>query len=189
MTRRRAAADLRRANAATARFSPRARVVSISSARDAAMPFAMKDFLEAIGPSASLIFASWIFLSFLQTRYTSAYDRYRSLIEERRQNLKKAPDEGVTDEDPHQRSLAGQIALYRRRCEHMRLATNFGVIAAILLIVTILCGGLQVLAPQAGVVRLVGAATAVGGLSLLIAAAAFVLFENSLIRHAMNDEP
>src|SRR3954470_17003472 len=101
------------------------------------MYFKSKDFLEAIGPSASLIFASWIFLSFLQTRYTAAYERYRSLIDERRQNLTQKPDEGVTDEDRHQRSLGGQIGLYRRRCEHMRLATNIGVIAAMLLIITI----------------------------------------------------
>jgi hypothetical protein len=153
------------------------------------MQFTMKEFLEAIGPSASLIFASWIFLSFLQTRYTAAYERYRSLIDERRQNLKKKPDEGVTDEDRHQRSLGGQIGLYRRRCEHMRLATNIGVIAAMLLIITILCGGLQVIAPDAAVIRVVGATAAVVGLAMLMVAAAFVLLENSLIRHAMDDEP
>jgi hypothetical protein len=152
------------------------------------MEFSMKDLMEAIGPSASLIFASWLFLSFLQTRYNSAYDRYRALIQERRERLRTADDQAPEDADRHQRSVKEQIALYRRRCEQMRHATNIGVLAAILLIVTILCSGLQVVAPQLGMLRYVAAAGALLGLGLLVLAAAFVIAENVLIRHAMNDE-
>jgi hypothetical protein len=149
------------------------------------MDFSMKDFMQAIGPSASLIFASWIFLSFLQTRYTSAYDRYRSLVNERRQQLESSEPQG---NDRHQQSIAGQIDLYRRRCESMRLATNIGVSAAMLLIVTIITSGLQVMLPQVGALKLIGAATAMLGLLLLIVAAVFVIIENVQIQHAMNDE-
>jgi hypothetical protein len=49
--------------------------------------FSAKDLLEAIGPNATLIFAAWIFLSFLQQRYLDAYEHYRQLIEERRCEL------------------------------------------------------------------------------------------------------
>ena len=48
------------------------------------MDFELKDLLEAIGPNATLIFAAWIFLSFLQQRYTAAYDRYRALVPRQR---------------------------------------------------------------------------------------------------------
>jgi hypothetical protein len=44
------------------------------------MPFQLSDVLKAIGPTASIIFAAWIFLSFLQTRYDSAVERYRGLL-------------------------------------------------------------------------------------------------------------
>jgi hypothetical protein len=152
------------------------------------MDFTMKDLLEAIGPSASLIFASWIFLSFLQTRYTAAYDRYRSLVEERRQHLEQQKQHADQNDDRHQQSIGKQIELYRHRCEFMRMATNIGVAAAILLIVTILCGGLQVILPGAGALKWTGAVTAFSGLTLLIIAAVFVIVENVQIRHAMDDE-
>jgi hypothetical protein len=48
------------------------------------MDFELKDVLGAIGPSASIVFAAWIFMGFLQQRYTAAYERYRSLIEDYR---------------------------------------------------------------------------------------------------------
>jgi hypothetical protein len=85
--------------------------------------FQLKDLLEAIGPTASLIFAAWIFLSFLQARYTTANERYRSLLDEFRQH---------TSQDARRSSLRDQITEYKRRCEQMRLATNMGVSAAIL---------------------------------------------------------
>jgi hypothetical protein len=84
--------------------------------------FQLKDLLKALGPTASLIFAAWIFLSFLQSRYTTAYEHYRSFIDESRQHPNR-----------HRRreSLRDQILEYKRRCEQMRRATNLGVIAAI----------------------------------------------------------
>src|SRR3954462_6929975 len=71
------------------------------------MDFELKDLLEAIGPNATLIFAAWIFLSVLQTRYTGAYDRYRALIEGYRNS---------SGDSARRRSLVQQIDLYKRRC-------------------------------------------------------------------------
>src|SRR3954471_7606792 len=132
------------------------------------MQFTMKDLLQAIGPSASLIFASWIFLSFLQTRYTAAYERYRQLIQERREQLHGDGEEPGGGDRRHAGSIRDQIELYRRRCEQMRLATNIGVAAAVLLIVTILCGGMQVVMPHAALLSYVGALGAFLGLALLV---------------------
>jgi hypothetical protein len=44
------------------------------------MEFKLKDVLDAVGPTASLIFAAWIYLSFLQQRYSSGYQNYRDLV-------------------------------------------------------------------------------------------------------------
>jgi hypothetical protein len=79
--------------------------------------FDLKDLLEAVGPTASLIFAAWIFLTFLQARYTAAYERFRALIAELRSHR---------GQDQRRTSLRQQILLYKRRCEQMRLATNIG---------------------------------------------------------------
>jgi hypothetical protein len=84
------------------------------------LEFQLKDLLQAVGPTASLIFAAWIFLSFLQSRYTSAYERYRSLLQEFRTHEAK---------DRRRETLQDQILEYKRRCEQMKTATNIGVIA------------------------------------------------------------
>jgi hypothetical protein len=93
--------------------------------------FDLKDLLQAVGPTASLIFAAWIFLSYLQARYTAAYQLYRSLIAEFRSHHE--PDE-------RRASLHAQIREYRRRCELMRRATNIGVASAIVLISALISG-------------------------------------------------
>src|SRR3954468_12593548 len=93
------------------------------------MDFELKDLLDAIGPTASLIFAAWIFLTFLQARYTSAYQQYRSLIAELRDHR---------EHDYRRESLRSQILDYKRRCEQMRLATHIGIISAMFLISTLI---------------------------------------------------
>jgi hypothetical protein len=136
--------------------------------------------LNAVGPSATLSFASWWFLSFLQGRYASSYDRYRALIDEFRQNRDAT--------DPHHESTGAQVRLYRKRVEQMRLATTGGIIASMLLVVTTLTGALVAMIPQLSSLRYLGAATMVLGLVTLLVAASFVIRENTLIRHAMDSE-
>ncbi|MBW8855909.1 MAG: DUF2721 domain-containing protein, partial [Bradyrhizobium sp.] len=143
------------------------------------MQVTLKDFLEVVAPSASLIFASWIFLSFLQTRYTSACSLYRSLIEIHRQNH--------SQDDEHQRNVSSQIALYKRRCQQMRAATNLGVIAALLLIIAIICAVLEIVTDVA-VFRPIGVTSTLLGFFLLVVAAAFVIMENSQIQYTLSSE-
>jgi uncharacterized membrane protein YraQ (UPF0718 family) len=142
--------------------------------------FELKDFMEAVGPTASLIFASWIFLSFLQARYSAAYSRYRELIQEYREH-------GQRDKS-HQQSIARQIPLYKQRCEQMRTATNVGVVAAIVLIAAVMAAGLQVVLPDLAAFKYIGALAALVGLALVIIAAVYVVRENTLIQHAIDDE-
>jgi hypothetical protein len=46
------------------------------------LKFGLKDILTAVGPSASIVFAAWISMGYLQQRYSAALERYRSLIEQ-----------------------------------------------------------------------------------------------------------
>jgi Mn2+/Fe2+ NRAMP family transporter len=135
--------------------------------------FELKDLLQALGPTASLIFAAWIFLSFLQTRYTAAYERYRALIDEFRQHGNR---------DRRRESLHEQILEYKLRCEQMRRATNLGVIAAIALIAVLFFSALNVMNPNLAVLKYLVAACALAGLLLVIWAAAIVIKENSRLQ-------
>ena len=146
------------------------------------MNFEMKDVLEAVGPPASLIFAAWIFLSFLGQRYTAAYERFRSLAEEYRQDR-----DGRANAARH-RQVGKEIALYRRRCDLMRWATTSGLISAMLFLGTILCGLSDVVFGGSQWVAALGALLAAVGLVLVIVAAGIVFAENVAIRHALNQE-
>jgi hypothetical protein len=141
-----------------------------SEAREISMShFDLKDLLQAIGPTASLIFAAWIFLSYLQQRYSAAYDHYRKLIAEFRQHR---------EEDARHRSLLQQILEYKRRCQQMQLATQVGLIAAILLITSIISAALSVITDDSATFKYLSAALAIVGLSMVIWAAIMVMIEN-----------
>jgi hypothetical protein len=79
------------------------------------MDFDLKDVLGAIGPSAALVFASWIFLGFLEQRYVAAYERFRKLVEQYRANQ--------SSKTRHQ-NLRDQIRLDRVRCDQIRTANT-----------------------------------------------------------------
>jgi len=144
------------------------------------MDFELKDLLEALGPNAALIFAAWIFLSFLQQRYSNAYSRYRDLIETYRQGDR---------DSPHLRSIRKQVHLYKARCQQMRTATTIGVWAAILIMVALIAGAFSVMFGENAVFKLVGTVGVVAGLLLVIVAAGYVLRENRSIQEAIDDEP
>jgi hypothetical protein len=77
------------------------------------MQFEMKDVLSSAGPAASLIFAAWIFLQLLNSRYDAAFDRYRSLVSEYRDKQQERPD------DQRKRAFASRYCCTRsaaRRC-------------------------------------------------------------------------
>jgi hypothetical protein len=138
----------------------------------------VKEFLSAVGPTASLIFAAWIFLSFLQQRYSTAYELYRQLIAEYR----------ARSDDPQRRdTLRVQILEYKRRCEHMRRSTQIGVIAAILLILSIMFGGIATLVDIRWIFVVCVVCVPLG-LGLVIVAAAFVLQENFRLQVIIDSE-
>jgi uncharacterized membrane protein len=137
----------------------------------------LKELLETIGPTASLVFAAWIFLSYLQARFEAAAVRYRELLDEFREQRASARHD----------SVRRQILLYKRRCTWMRRATDIGVVSAMLLIATLVIGAINVAAPN-DVLPIVAAVCAIVGLSLVIAAASLVLLENRLMQRALDDE-
>jgi len=144
------------------------------------MNFELKDVLTAIGPTASIVFAAWIFMGFLQQRYTAAYGLYRSLIEDCRNGRLSAERRG---------NIKDQVMLYKRRCELMKVATNLGLAAAILLITTLIAATVNsVFSQLSPLLRWLGAGCAVAGLGLVIVAAALVIVENSIIQRALDSE-
>jgi hypothetical protein len=141
--------------------------------------FDLKDLLEAVGPTASMIFAAWIFLTFLQARYTSAYERFRALIAELRDHR---------EQDQRRTSLRQQILIYKRRCEQMRLATNIGVCSAILLITALICAALGTMYDTVSAWKYLTACCAVVGLLLVIWAAVLVLIENYTLQRLLDSD-
>ena len=141
--------------------------------------FDLKDVLQAVGPTASLIFAAWIFLSYLEQRYSAAYERYRALVAEFREHAKQ---------DQRSQSLVKQIMELKVRCQQMRLATHLGLIAAILLIISIICGALNAIDEHITAFRLLSAGTAILGLTLIIWAAVLVMIENWRLQRAIEIE-
>ena len=144
------------------------------------MNFDLADVLKLIGPSASIIFAAWIFMGFLQTRYDAAVERYRSMIGECRS------ESGISD--ARRSNIREQLATYQRRCLLMNQACNVGLVSAILLILTLIAGELDIIFTGFHLFKYVSALAALGGFALVIVAAALVLFESSLSRQQLDKE-
>ena len=147
------------------------------------MDFELSKVLEAVGPHAGLVFASWMFMQLLQGRYTAAYTRYRELINDFRQGIDGKRKDTVRDE----------IKLYRARVDYMRRATDLGLYAAMLLIGTLIIGALSAMFGAPAFLKYAGALTTLAGLGLIIWSAALVVVENRMIKmpldHEMEDIP
>lgn len=139
----------------------------------------LSDILKAIGPNASIVFAAWIFMGFLQQRYDAAFGRYQQAVGDYRSN---GHDAGRAD------NLKAQVLAYRRRCRLMSRASLVGLVAAILLITSLVFGALDVLMPQSATITACGVATAIGGFVLVIAAAFIVIAEGRIVRRQIDDE-
>jgi hypothetical protein len=137
------------------------------------MDFELKDVIQAVGPNASLVFASWIFMSFLESRYSNAYTLYRKMIDDLREN--KA-------EGPRRKTIHDEIVLYRQRLNRMRLATNLGLYAAILLLGTLILSGLNVVFGSPAFLKYIGVVCVVVGLALIMWSASLVIIENKLLK-------
>jgi hypothetical protein len=144
------------------------------------LDFETKDLLEVIGPNATLIFAAWIFLSVLQTRYSAAYSRYRGLIE----TYRSENPQGARRE-----SLRDQVLLYKLRCERMRHATNVGIGSAVLIVSGLIMGGLGVIFGDNAFFKSATAVLLLAGLAAVIWAATGMWRENLEIEQAIEQEP
>lgn len=141
------------------------------------MDFQFKDVMQAVGPNASLVFASWIFMSFLQTRYSNAYELYRKMIDDLRED--RADGQRRT-------TIHDEIVLYRERLNRMRLATNLGLYAAMLLLATLILSGLDTVFGSPDFLKYVGVLCVVAGLGLIIWSASLVIIENKMIKMALD---
>ncbi|MBV8509509.1 MAG: DUF2721 domain-containing protein [Xanthobacteraceae bacterium] len=143
------------------------------------MDFTLSDVLRAIGPTASIIFAAWIFMGFLQQRYDSAVDRYRAMISNYR-----------TDSLSSERrdNMRDQIMVYQRRCELMNYSCQCGLLSAILLLLTLIGAEADVVFPHFVLIKYLTAAAALAGFILVIVSAAFVLVESTITQRQLRDD-
>jgi len=139
----------------------------------------LSDVLKAIGPNASIVFAAWIFMGFLQQRNDGAVDRYRRAVGDYRSNK-----HDITRAD----NLKSQVLAYRRRCRLMNRATFLGLVAAILLISSLIFGALDVMVPMSATITVGGIVTAIGGFVLVIVAAFIVVAEGRVVERQIDDE-
>ena len=139
----------------------------------------LSDVLKAIGPNAAIVFAAWIFMGFLQQRYDGALDRYRTAVGDYRSNEHEATRSS---------NLKNQVLAYRRRCRLMSGATLVGLLAAILLISSLIFGGLDVIVPKSTFITICGIATTMGGFVLVIVATLIVVVEGRIVKRQIDDE-
>jgi uncharacterized membrane protein len=137
------------------------------------------DVLKAVGPNAAIVFAAWIFMGFLQQRYDSAAERFRAAVKEYRSHDR--PDDRTSN-------LKDQIVIYRNRCRLMAWATLVGLIAAILLIASLVLGAADVMLPNNSVIAAAGIAALIGGFALVVVAAAIVIVEGRIVYRQIDDE-
>ena len=139
----------------------------------------LANVLKVIGPAASLIFAAWIFVGFLQTRYDAAVERYRDIIEKYRTSDLSGSRKA---------NLVDQIVHYKRRCELMSKATGCGLVSAILLIFTLISGGLALTFPDVLILKFLSAGAALIGMLLVIAGTVIVILEGRIIYRQIQSE-
>ncbi|KAA0121260.1 DUF2721 domain-containing protein [Methylobacterium sp. P1-11] len=143
------------------------------------MDLDLANILKVIGPAASIIFAAWIFMGFLQARYDSAIDRYRDLIDRYRTSELSGSRKA---------NMRDQIICYKQRCELMGRANILGLISAILLILTLIAGEMALALPGIPVLKFASAGFALLGFFLVIAATIVVILEGRITHRQIYSE-
>ena len=143
------------------------------------MSFELSDVLKAIGPAASIIFAAWIFMGFLQQRYDAAVSRYRQAISDFRTG-----NHALDRRD----NIRDQILVFKRRCELMNYACMVGLASAILLLLTLIAGEIDVVIPNTPLLAVVGSISAFVGLTLVIVGSVLVIMEASYAHRQLDAE-
>ncbi len=148
------------------------------------MNIQLSDVLKAIGPNAAIIFAAWIFLSFLQARYDSAINRYTAMVQAYRNSENSAA---------RREASKTEIEVYARRCRLMSRAVTVGLASAILFLLTLIGAAVDVIFPDHPLIALMTTGAALIGLLLVITAATLVIVENigtpNQIRKELKDLP
>jgi len=139
----------------------------------------LSNVLKAVGPAASIIFAAWIFMGFVQQRYDAAINRYRQAISDFR-----------THQHPPDRhdNIREQVLVYKRRCELMNYACLTGLVSAMFFLLTLVAGELDALFPNIALLAVTGSVSALGGFLLVIAGAILVIIESSYAQRQLDAE-
>ena len=143
------------------------------------MPIDIANIFKAVGPAASVIFAAWIFMAFLQTRYDAALDRYRSLVEQYRDGIQR---------NARRENLRDSIIVYKKRCEMMNIASIIGLSSAVLLISSLIIGELALALPSIDILKYVCIGGTLIGLALVVVATAIVIYESLIIHRQLEAE-
>jgi hypothetical protein len=139
----------------------------------------LKEILNTAVPTASLIFAAWIFLQLVNMRLQSALDRCQTLADEFRRGQAQPA---------RQKSIREQIALYRDRTRLLQRTMVVSMSAAIVLILTLTCATLAMLIPSLHALKLITIVCSLLGLALLIVSVGFMLVENAGLPKALRVE-
>ena len=143
------------------------------------MSIDIANIFKAIGPAASVIFAAWIFMAFLQTRYDAAIDHYRTLVEQYRAGNQL---------DDRRANLRDSILVYKKRCEIMNIASVIGLASAVLLISSLIIGELALALPSIDALKFVCICGTLVGLALVVVATAIVIYESLIIHRQLEAE-
>lgn len=143
------------------------------------MTIDLANMFKAIGPAASIIFAAWIFMGFLQTRYDAAVDRYRTLVSQYR--------DGDHEED-RRSNLHDEILVYKWRCDIMNIASVIGLASAIILVLALMIGELALIFPKNDPMKYASIFGAFLGLALVVVASGIVMYESLIIHRQLASE-
>ncbi len=143
------------------------------------MTIDIASIFKAIGPAASIIFAAWIFMGFLQTRYDAAVDRYRALIGQYRDGSHHEARRG---------NMRDSILVYKKRCEIMNAASMIGLVSAIILVLALIIGELAIAFPAVALLKFASMGATLLGLFLVVVATCVVLYESLIIHRQLETE-
>jgi hypothetical protein len=132
--------------------------------------------LKAIGLGASIVFAAWIFMGFVQQRYDAAVDRYRGMTGAYRSSELSETRRG---------NMRDQIGVAKRRCELMHHATVIGLISAVFLILTLIFAAIGMIFTGASLLVYASTLSMIIGFVLVVVAAFYVLVESSIVRRQL----
>jgi hypothetical protein len=139
----------------------------------------LSNILKIIGPAASIIFAAWIFMGFLQQRYDSAVSQYREIIREYRTGE-------LTDE--RRGNIKDLVLTYRRRCTLMMRANLCGLVSAVLFILTLIAAEVSLAIPGLALLQVASAGGAAVGFAAVIVATVFVIMEGLVTQRQLDSE-